>query len=166
MDRNGTNTVIEMLKYSKEDYEIVVKSQSILDINTKDLRLTIDTESPENREDLYSGFDAMILPRRYAGLCLPMNESLMSALPVFMTDISPNYNVLPKNWLVESKKINQFKARTEIDVYEANPEELAKLVDRYISKDKTESKKLAYDIGYSNFSSDVLKDKYIEIINK
>ena len=165
LDRNGTNTIIEMLKYSKADYEIVIKSQSLLDINTKDSRLSIDTSSPENRQDLYSGFDAMVLPRRYAGLCLPMNEALLSGLPVFMTDISPNNKVLPKEWLVPSQKINQFKARTEIDVYEADPKMLAKLIDGYVNNlDKIQEKKKAFDIGYNNFSVDVLKDKYLEIL--
>ncbi len=166
MDRNGTNTVIEMLKYSKEDYELVIKSQSELNINVNDSRVSIDTKSPENRKDLYIGFDAMILPRRYAGLCLPMNEALMSALPVFMTDISPNNKILPKEWLVKSTKINRFKARTEIDIYEADPERLAALVDNYMKNDKTNRKKLAYEIGYSNFSPDTLKSKYLELINK
>lgn len=165
MDRNGTNTIIEMLKYSKADYEIVIKSQSPLDINTKDSRLSIDTSSPENREDLYVGFDAMVLPRRYAGLCLPMNEALLSGLPVFMTDISPNNNVLPKEWLVKSSKVNEFMARTMIDVYEANPEQLADLVDNYINNtNKIELKQKAFDIGYNNFAVDVLKDKYLDIL--
>ena len=165
MDRNGTNTIVEMLKYSKADYEIVIKSQSPLDINTKDSRLSIDTSSPENREDLYFGFDAMVLPRRYAGLCLPMNEALLSGLPVFMTDISPNNNVLPKDWLVKSSKINEFMARTMIDVYEADPEQLADLVDNYINNtNKIELKQKAFDIGYNNFSVDTLKDKYLDIL--
>ena len=165
MDRNGTNTIIEMLKYSKADYKIVIKSQSPLNINTKDSRLSIDTKSPESRQDLYDGFDAMVLPRRYAGLCLPMNEALLSGLPVFMTDISPNNKVLPKEWLVPSQKINQFKARTEIDVYEADPKMLAKLIDNYVNNaDKIQEKKRAFDIGYNNFSVDVLKDRYLEIL--
>jgi len=165
LDRNGTNTIVEMLKYSKTDYEIVIKSQSDLDININDSRLSIDTSSPENREDLYSGFDGMVLPRRYAGLCLPMNEALLSGLPVFMTDISPNNSILPKEWLVKSNKIDQFRARTLIDVYEANPKMLAKLVDEYVnSSDKTEQKQKAFDIGYNNFSVDDLKNKYIDIL--
>lgn len=165
MDRNGTNTIIEMLKYSKADYEIVIKSQSPLDINTKDSRLSIDTSSPENREDLYFGFDAMVLPRRYAGLCLPMNEALLSGLPVFMTDISPNNNVLPKEWLVKSSKVNEFMARTMIDVYEADPEQLADLVDNYINNtNKIELKQKAFDIGYNNFAVDIIKDKYLDIL--
>ena len=165
MDRNGTNTIIEMLKYSKADYEIVIKTQSDLDINTKDSRLSIDIKNVDNREDMYFGYDAMVLPRRYAGLCLPMNESLMSALPVFMTDISPNNQILPKEWLVDSRKINTFKARTMIDVYEADPEKLANLIDNYInSKNKTEMKSNAFNIAYDNFSVDVLKDRYINLL--
>ena len=164
MDRNGTNTIIEMLKYSKADYEIVIKSQSPLDIDIKDSRLSIDTKSPENREDLYNGFDAMVLPRRYAGLCLPMNEALLSGLPVFMTDISPNNTILPKEWLVKSSKIDEFKARTMIDVYEADPKELATKIDNYINNEKLSHKEKAYEIGYNNFSVDVLKNKYIDTL--
>lgn len=164
LDRNGTNTIIEMLKYSKADYEIVIRSQSELDIKVKDSRLTIDINNVKNKEDMYVGFDALVLPRRYAGLCLPMNEALLSGMPVFMTDISPNNQVLPKEWLVESTKINQFKARTKIDVYEADPLKLAKLIDNYIVSDKTDYKNKAFEIGYNNFSADVLKDRYLNIL--
>lgn len=165
LDRNGTNTIIEMLRHSRADYQIVIKTQSPLNLNKTDSRLSIDTNSPENKEDLYDGFDAMVLPRRYAGLCLPMNEALLSGLPVFMTDISPNNKVLPKEWLVPSQKTTEFKARTMIDVYEADPKLLAKLVDDYVNNaDKIQEKKKAFDIGYNNFSVDVLKDKYFEIL--
>jgi glycosyltransferase involved in cell wall biosynthesis len=167
LDRNGTKTIIEMLKYSKSDYEMVIKSQSALDFNIKDSRLTIDTNSPENRQDLYTGFDAMILPRRYAGLCLPMNEALMSALPVFMTNISPNNIVLPSKWLVPSKKINEFKARTMIDVYEADPEILANLIDDYVNNSNMmEEKQHAFEIGINNFSVENLKQKYLDILEQ
>ena len=167
LDRNGTNTVIEMLKYSKSDYELVIKSQSKLDIKINDSRVSIDTNSPDNKQDLYSGFDAMVLPRRYAGLCLPMNEALLSGLPVFMTDISPNDTILPKSWLVPSKKINEFKARTMIDVYEADPEALAKLIDDYVNDaNKIEQKQKAFEIGMNNFATENLKQKYLDILEK
>ena len=110
-DRNGTYSVAEMLKYSKTDYELVVKTQSQLNIGIKDSRLKIDHSDEPIRENLYGGFDLMILPRRYAGLCLPMNEALMSGLPVFMTDISPNNYVLPKEWLANSEKTGTLRTR-------------------------------------------------------
>jgi hypothetical protein len=164
-DRNGTNTVIEMLNYSSGDYELVIKTQSQLDIKCNDPRLTIDASSPDSHQSLYEGFDAMILPRRYAGLCLPMNEALISALPVFMTDISPNSEVLPNDWLFNSTKIDQLQTRTMLDVYSGDAKILAKLVDDYYGLDIPKLKDKAFDIGNSNFSTESLKNKYINLIN-
>jgi hypothetical protein len=165
-DRNGTSNVIDMLQYSKEDYELVIKSQTLIETDCQDPRLTIDTSSPDNSADLYSGFDAMVLPRRYAGLCLPMNESLMSGLPVFMTDISPNNNVLPSEWLVESEQIDKLLTRMTLDVYEANPKKLAKMIDKYVKlKNKKESKQKALDIALNKFDVNRLREQYLNVIN-
>lgn len=164
-DRNGTQTVIDMLKYSKEDYELVIKSQSEINTRYKDSRLKIEEDNPKDRESLYKGHDALVLPRRYAGLCLPMNEALMSGMPVFMTNLSPNKHILPSDWLIKSYKISRFMARTMLDVYGADEEILANKIDNYISQDKLDIKKKAYDIGYNNFSPNILKDKYFDLIN-
>jgi hypothetical protein len=166
-DRNGTDSILEMIKYSKEDYELVIKSQTPLNVICRDPRVKIEIGNPDNRQDMYSGFDAMVLPRRYAGLCLPMNEALMSALPVFMTDISPNNAILPKKWVVESKKIDTFRTKSMVDVYDVKPERLAKVIDKYIGNNrKTTIKETAVQIGLENFSVDKLKEKYIQIINE
>lgn len=168
-DRNGTNTVIDMLRYSKADYELVIRTQTKLDVDIKDDRIILDHNDIKDRESMYVGFDAMVLPRRYAGLCLPMNESLLSGLPVFMTNISPNNKILPEKWLVESYFIDQFKAKTMIDVHEASLRKLAELVDNYIflgSKEKTNEKEEAFSIGYNNFSPDILLQEYLKLINE
>ena len=166
-DRNGTDSLLEMIKYSKEDYELVIKSQTPLNLICKDPRVKIEIGNPDNRQDMYSGFDAMVLPRRYAGLCLPMNEALMSALPVFMTDISPNNYILPHKWLAESKKIDVFRTKSMVDVYDANPDKLAKIIDKYVGNDKKYNlKETAVKIGLNNFSVESLKQKYLDIINE
>jgi hypothetical protein len=164
-DRNGTNTVIEMLKYSKGDYEVVVKTQSDLGIKGANERLTIETKTTKEPEDLYSGYDAMVLPRRYAGLCLPMNEALLSGLPVFMPRISPNNVILPDKWTVQANKIDEFKAKAIIDVYDVDPKNLAKTVDDYMEKKDSLIKQEAFDLGFINFSTESLRDKYINLIN-
>lgn len=166
-DRNGTQTVLDMLKYSKRDYELVITTQTELDIKFTDSRLTILYDNVDNRSDLYSKFDCLVLPRRYAGLCLPMNEALLSGLPVFMTDISPNNSILPKDWLVYADKIDRFRGKALVDVYGANPRELGKLVDSYINlnhRKKLKQKEHAYQIGMQTFSPDILKQKYLDII--
>jgi len=164
-DRNGTNTVIEMLKYAKSDFQLVVKSQMPLDIDYDDPRLVVDTSSPDARESLYEGYDAMVLPRRYAGLCLPMNEALISALPVFMTNISPNNNILPQEWLVDSIKIDNLMTRTMLDVYEGDPKKLAKLIDDYYDSDISMAKEQAFQIGLTNFSASNLIEKYKDLLD-
>jgi glycosyltransferase involved in cell wall biosynthesis len=166
-DRNGTNTVMEMLKYSTADYELVIKVQNPerLEDISKDPRLSIDASNPDSNMDLYSGFDAMVLPRRYAGLCLPMNEALMSGLPVFMTDVSPNNFVLPKDWLIESKQIGKIKTRSVLPVYEANPRKLAETIDNFINdKNKSIEKEKAFMLGQELFSVESLREKYINLI--
>lgn len=164
-DRNGTNSVIEMLKYSKANYELVIKSQTQLEIDCSDKRLKLSFENENNHQDLYCGYDAMILPRRYAGLCLPMNEALMSGIPVFMTDISPNNKILPKEWLADSIFIKSFMARVGVDLYEADPKRLANIVDTYFSqKNMSRDKEKAFNIGHNNFSATTLKQRYIDLI--
>lgn len=169
MDRNGTNTILDMLRYSKADYELVIRTQTDLEIDISDSRVILNYNDSEDRESMYVGFDAMILPRRYAGLCLPMNESLLSALPVFMTNISPNNKMLPENWLVDAKIVDQFRAKTMIDVHEADPELLANLIDNYVrlsDDQKNKEKHNAFEIGYNNFAPEKLINSYINIINK
>jgi len=166
-DRNGTMDVLEMLRHSRSDYELVVHTQLPLKMTFNDSRLTVVTENVEDRQDMYSGYDAMVLPRRYAGLCLPMNEALMSGLPVFMTDISPNNYVLPNEWLVPSHDYGYIKTKTRIQMFQANIKDLAGKIDDYInSNGKLQQKERAYHIGYENFSADVLKNKYEVIFNR
>lgn len=169
-DRNGTKTLIDAIPHCKTEFELVIRSQkplSFVNTNNLDRRITIDVSNHDSRSDMYVGFDAMILPRRYAGLCLPMNEALMSGLPVFMTDISPNNEILPKEWLVQSEKIGMVNTKKPVPVYEAHVKILAQKIDNYIlSQDKLKQKQQAYEIGYNNFSPTILKSKYMEVLQK
>jgi hypothetical protein len=164
-DRNGTDTVIEMMKHSKQDFTLEIRSQVKLNYKIDDDRIKIITDDVKSQEDLYSGYDAMVLPRRYAGLCLPMNEALLSGLPVFMTDISPNNQVLPSEWLVASYRTDELMTRTMLDVYSADPVQLAAKIDSYMSGDQSEAKTKAFNIGYSNFSQESLKQKYLDTLS-
>ncbi len=167
-DRNGTLDVIEMLKYSNADYELVIYSQFDVEFpHCDDPRLTIIKGDVRNREDMYRGFDAMVLPRKYAGLSLPMNEALMSGLPVFMTDISPNNEILPNSWLIPSDEVDLLRLKVSIPVYKINSKMLAERIDEYInSNNKAIQKEKAFNIAYKNFSPEILKPKYLKIFEQ
>jgi hypothetical protein len=94
-----------------------------------------------------------------------MNEALLSGLPVFMPRISPNNAILPDKWTVEASKIDEFKAKAIIDVYNIDPKTLAKTIDDYMEKKDSLIKQEAFDLGFLNFSTESLKDKYINLIN-
>lgn len=170
-DRNGTLDLISAMGYSVEDFELVIKAQVVdilplLDYMQRwpDPRILIDTKSPENEVELYEGFDAVIMPRRYGGQCLPMTEALCAGLPVIMTNISPNDKILPSHWLIESTPAGSFMARTSIDFYSANIRMLGERLDFMSKKDLRGDKAMAYNIGYWEFSNHELETKWETLI--
>lgn len=162
-DRNGTKSLLSALVHTKSQFELVIKSQYPLDFNFFDKRITWEIGNTEKQQDLYKDFDAMILPRRYGGLCLPMNEALMSGLPVIMTDISPNNHVLLEEWLVQAKVHDHLQTRIMLDVYDADAEDLAQKIDWLCSTELSIEKALAFEIGME-YAADSLKDKYKEVL--
>jgi glycosyltransferase involved in cell wall biosynthesis len=166
-DRNGTLDLVKSLQYTNADFELVIKAQSSkIPLTFTDSRITVDTSSPENEIELYKDFDAMILPRRYGGQSLVMSEALCAGLPVIMTDISPNNTILPGHWLAESRLETRFMTRTLIDLYSINPVALAQRIDQFVNKDLQGDKKMAYNIGYREYSNEILKEKWEKLINE
>lgn len=167
-DRNGTLDLLDAMKFSKGDFELVIKTQHQLpmDYFLDDPRIQYSIEPVEKNADLYKDFDALILPRRWGGLSLTTNEALISGLPVMMTDISPNNELLPSSWLVHSEKKGEFMARSKIDVYSANHKALAAKIDSWASEGNSVNpamKHRAYYLGVTNFSEEALKPRYDEL---
>lgn len=168
-DRAGTVALLESLKYSNADFELVIKVQSGNQLYTDDPRVTFDYSFPDDERDLYRGFDAMIQPRRYAGLNLPMNEALASGLPVIMTDIAPNNQVLPNYCLVQSYQNGSFFARTTIDLFSAFPQslgakldELTHLSDSQLKEYKTQ----AYNLAVAEYAGEKFLHRWAGLINE
>ena len=166
-DRNGTESVLEMMRHSKADFELVIKSQTPIDSKRLDSRITVEIDNVKDRQDMYTGFDGMVLPRRYAGLCLPMNEALLSGLPVFMTDISPNNITLPKEWLTVSEELGIMRLASPVIYYDVDARKLAEKIDAYVNlKDKSFEKQRAFNIGHKLFAPELLKSKYLQILGQ
>ncbi len=166
-DRNGTLDILESLKHTKSDFELVIRSQRELpeEYVVSDPRVRYIIENAEEPQDLYMNFDAVILPRRYGGLSLCTNEGMMSGLPIIMTDISPNNQLLPKKWLIKAEKKGDFFTRTTIDIYGVKPKHLAKKIDWLVKQDLEAMKTEAFEIAHKSFSPDSLREKYEEVFN-
>lgn len=157
-DRNGLESLYEALPLAKGDFTVTIKAQHDIKRHP-DPRLIYDCSNPENQTELFTGFDALIQPRRYGGQTLSMCEALLSGLPVIMTDVDPNNKVLPAGWLIPARKTGQFMTRTMIDIYSANSLYLAKLMDAWSEGGLEPLKKQAYEIG-KQFEAEALRAKY------
>lgn len=169
-DRNGTQDLLEAVKRIPADveFELVIKTQTT-EVECDDPRVTIDRDPPVDEKELYYDFDAMIMPRRYGGACLPMNEALASGLPVIMTDIDPNNKILPETWLIKAKKKLSFMARIEIDVYESDIDMLARRMQDFAEidyDDLIECKLSARDIAEEEYSSQAILEKWSLLLKK
>jgi hypothetical protein len=68
--------------------------------------------------------------------------------------------------LIKAEKVDQFRAKSMIDVHAGDPKQLAKIVDNYMNmRRRGDMKKKALNIGLENFSAESLKPKYLEIFN-
>lgn len=145
-DRNGTETVIDASRFLKSAAQIVIHFQgeqglphqatsSIADYaqrlaaNGDEEKVTIEQIDFKDYHEVYTQGDVLLLPRRYGGNCLPLNEALSTGMPAIMTDISPNDQFLPKGWLLPATIVNQFTPRTTVTVYGSDPKALAAKID-------------------------------------
>lgn len=141
-DRNGTHTVLAAVKFVRHPhFRLYVRTQKpeyiegwrkMLDPD--ETRVNFITEPVENYWDNYDVGNILLMPRRFGGLCLPAQEATSCGMPVIMTDIQPNNDMLPRDWLLPARKVGEFKPRTTVDIYSAHPLELARQIDRIIAE--------------------------------
>lgn len=154
-DRNGTETIIDASRYLKTDAQIIIHFQgeqglahqatSTISNYAERLarqgdedKVTIQQIEHENYTDVYKHGDVLLLPRRYGGNCLPLNEALSVGMPAIMTDLSPNNQFLPANWLIPATKVGQFEPRTVIDIYGSDPQDLAAKIDEFYNMNESQ----------------------------
>ena len=166
-DRNGTNLLLKALKYVKSEITMVIKSQRPISIPPlpKNITIEVDSSNKKNYFDNYITGGTLVLPRKYGGLCLPINEALACEMPVITTNISPNNLWLPNEWLVDCLHIGSFQCKKKIDIYEAKLLNLAEKIDQFnnhefylqaISKAREIKKTISWH---------TLKDLYIDKLN-
>lgn len=168
-DRNGTQTFIRAAMKCGDKFEYTIYAQSLDDPTRRLLQKAQSTvkielvENLENYSDMYADGDVLVLPRKYGGLCLPMQEALAAGIPVIMPNISPNDYRLPKQWLVDANRTGSFTARTEIDIYDVDPNWLAfKMCEFGDTEFMQWSNKEAIEIG-KGLSWESAKKTYNEI---
>lgn len=137
-DRNGTSIVLAALQYVTADVVVQIRGQlSRGELARKRTRRIPDNvkliELPWSNGPYWEAYppdaDVLILPRRYGGLCLPMQEAAALGMPLLTTDLVPQreyphavfVDAMPS--LQESMKIGP------VMVHKADPRALAHKID-------------------------------------
>jgi glycosyltransferase involved in cell wall biosynthesis len=138
-DRNGTADLLDALTYVRSPITLTITCQDEHYVSgllasrriPRHIDLDVRTGDTKHYTDLYADQDVLVLPRRFGGLCLPCNEAIGAGMPVVMPDISPNNAWLPADWLVPAEKCGEFRAKTRVEFFSADPRELAERIDRF-----------------------------------
>jgi hypothetical protein len=115
-DRNGTFDFLEAC----QDGIITTQDDKLAERIKRRYRNTRVLSNVQDQNWLYQLGDVLVLPRKYGGNCLPLNEALASGMPVIMPDIEPNSHILPKEWLVPASKVGFFTPRTKVDIHQVD----------------------------------------------
>lgn len=122
-DRNGTDVAL----MASHLVDITVSTQTGV---RRPQRATVVGHS-DNWWDLYDGHAALVLPRRYGGLCLPIIEACAAGLVPIVTDCTPN-----RMWPIEPIRATsgrQVKLPGGwIDTYDCDPQAVADAVNRVV----------------------------------
>lgn len=139
-DRNGTIDTIEAFKAADcPDATLTIRIQEARELEgltSDDQRIAIDGSEAGDYAGLYVGYDCLLLPRKYGGLCLPMQEALACGMPVIMTDTAPNDSILPADWLLPCELAGSFRARTDIDLYQVDRGALTAMIEHLYGLDE------------------------------
>lgn len=131
-DRNGTDIVLEAMQYVESDVHLTITTQHELDPSAyQDDRIQVLETDFRHYWDIWNEIDAdvLLLPRRYGGLSLQLNEAMSAGIVPIMTDVEPQSGFLPRPCLVPYAESKRIITRAEIGCYSVSPQALAHHID-------------------------------------
>lgn len=167
-DRNGTETVLKAIPHVKSDVKFLIRSQYELPRFEGDYRVSVSIGDVPNYWELYRDEDVLILPRKYGGLSLQLNEAMSSGIVPLMLNTEPQSRFLHPEMLIEATQIDTIAPRTPIAVYDCSPEQLAARIDYMASMDEDKFLSLSEfcNIYSDTISWETLKPKYEQILEE
>jgi glycosyltransferase involved in cell wall biosynthesis len=133
-DRNGTKTVIDALPHVRRRCRMILRSQKNIPLKSGHygpVEVVVDSQDRADYWTLYEDADVLLMPRRYGGQSLPLQEAMSCGLPVLATDIEPQRAWLAAELRVPVVSDGRIDSKAgSIAMYSAKPTELAAAMDR------------------------------------
>lgn len=170
-DRNGTQDLLYALCHVTAEITVTIRCQDPHYLAQfegwaapRNVRINLVSGDVADYADMYDA-DVLVMPRRFGGLCLPVNEALGAGMPVVMPDIAPNNQWLPSEWLVPAHHAGSFRAKQPVELHTTNHRDLAAKIDELATDDAFYrlAVKKAHQLR-AEMSWDALKPLYHEVL--
>lgn len=170
--REGTRTLIEAMQYVKSPIDLTIRVQENVDSNyihmmKKDNRINYIAGSIPY-EELYATGDVAIVPQKFNGCSLPLQEACCSGMMVMTTDRFPMNTWLPKEPLIPVASYNKGVSiggpYLQFDEAIIDPKVLAAHIDNWYDKDITVAS--IYGRQWAEQHSwEVMKPKWMKVLS-
>lgn len=161
--RNGTNELLAAIPMVKNNVRFIINTQRHIEYSHPKVEIRVGNF--ENYWDLWREGDVFVIPQKFAGLSLPVQEALSVGMPVLHTMIYPFTEMLPPEWLIPGDIVQARPGPRMIDYAVVAPEEIAKKIDEFanrnIQQDSMRANRIAETLDWSH-----LKERYLEAIEK
>lgn len=128
-DRNGTLAVIAAGRRLRHVDRIDCELQSGHLYRSSHCAFTVGR--PGEYWEPFHQADVVVLPRRYGGLSLPMQEAASAGCIVVATGVEPQSEWLPAECQIRSSRTRKMRTTSgPIDIYQPSPADLAEKLDR------------------------------------
>lgn len=135
-DRNGTKAFMRALQLVRGKHEVTIATQEPLSwayapVATSVRVNVISTNEPDYWK-LYAHGNALIMPRRYAGLCMPVLEAMGAGLAVIMSDMAPQNEEWPVATVATTEGFPVRLMGGKIPTGDVAPNALAQRMDQWV----------------------------------
>jgi len=133
-DRNGTELVLAAAQLMRRRCELIIRGGDARRETVGRVDVTWLGHQPGLYHEAWPDVDALILPRRYGGLCLPMQEAAAIGLPIVSLDLEPQSRWLDPAAMIRAKPTQLARMRGgKFPVHSGKPAELAAVLDRLVT---------------------------------
>jgi hypothetical protein len=169
----GTLELLKAMKYVESPIDLTVRCQNANGLRKliRDAECISDSrikyvagEIPYNQ--LYADHDVAIVPEKFNGLSLPLQEAFASGLMVMTTDRFPTNTWLPKEPLIpvsQTQEAQTMRGHLPFEECIVDPEDIAATIDVFHQQSIEKYSLLGRQYGIEN-SWDVLKPRYISAL--
>lgn len=139
LDRNGTEFLKRALEYIRVPTTLYIREERAISAYQAQIGKVKVMVLPGHATPWYwqhwpSEVDAFVLPRRYGGLCLPMQEAAAQGLPVVTTGVAPQMEWFPSDCLVPPHHRSAVGMKGgRVYCYDVEPAILARRMDLFTS---------------------------------